>query len=464
MSHSTAPPCRRNTGSGTLELAWLSQSGRVASKCCTVADGFRAKLPYASVAVVAECARDDHDCAAAAAAAIRDTFSEGVAHGTGEALRDAFDRVSDAWRQAGHTGCSAAATAAMGSEAWIAVIGSCHAFMAERGSDGSIDIHPQDPDLPREEERTSVFRMRRINLREGQSIVLATHGLRKLMGSSAAAKYTSGCREALPSCLRTLVRETRIQFRKKGGAVAAVRLGFDHPARPFRKAAVLLLSALAVSSGILFLAGLFDGSGPAGQSDSIPGPAQNPVIMPLEPQTSPESLGAAQSQDTVRVLFIPSIEPSLAGIGTQFGVSSGSVPDDRWENAPRGVYYLESDSNSASMALQMAESGAPSLPAVPVRTIMNVRQDGAAAFSAWLRTVPSQEASASVVIVEAGSSVAGGAAWIRNFAVFANGSRDMKNLPSCFTGDSLSGLPARRNPSCYSVIVILQSPSGAPAV
>jgi hypothetical protein len=455
MSPSARLPRRRNTGSGTLELAWLSQSGRVASKACTVADGFRAKLPYASVAVVAECAGDDHDCAAAAAAAIRDTFSEGVAHGTGEALRDAFDRVSETWHRSGHTGCSAAATAAMGSEAWVAVIGSCHAFMAERGSDGSIDIHPQEQDLTREEEQAAVFRMRRINLREGQSIVLATHGLRKLMGSSAAARYTSGCREALPSCLRTLVRETRIQFRKKGGAVAAVRLGFEPSVRPLRRAAVLVLAALAVSAAILFLSGLFDGRGTTGQPDSLSGPVQIPVIMPLLPQTSPESIGVALSEDTVRVLFIPSIDPSLAGIGTQCAVSSGSVPDDRWENAPRGVYYLESDSTSASMASRLAESAAPPLPAVPVRTIMNVRQDGAAAFSAWLRTVPMQDAAASVIIVEAGSSVAGGAAWIQNFAVFANGSRDMKNLPSCFAGDSLSGLPAWRSPTCYSVIVIL---------
>lgn len=446
---------RHGAGSGTLELAWLSQSGRVASKACTVADGFRARLPYASVAAVAECAEDDHDCAASTVAAIRDTFSEGVAHGTGEALRDAFDRVSDAWRRSGHTGCSAAAAAAMGSEAWVAVIGSCHAFMAERGSDGSIDIHPQDPDSTREEEQRSVFRMRRINLREGQSIVLATHGLRKLMGSSAAAKYTAGCREALPACLRTLVRETRIQFRKKGGAVAAVRLGFEQPASPLRRTGILVAAGLAVLAGILFLAGTFDGGGTPEQSDSLSVPDQNPMIMPLDPLPTPDSLIVAAARDTVQVLFIPSVESSLAGIGDMRAISSGNVPDERWENAPRGVYYLESDSSAASLALRMAESGAISLQAFPVRTIINVRQDGASAFSDWLRTVPELEASSSAVVVEAGSSVAGGAAWIRDFAVFANGSRDSRNLPSCFAGDSLPGLPASRSPSCYSVIVIL---------
>jgi len=436
-----------------LELAWLSQPGRVVSKTCVAAEGFRAKPPYASVTLVAECAEDDHECVAATTAAIRDTFAEGVAHGIGEALRDAFDRVSEAWGRSGHERCSAAAVAAMGGDAWVAVIGSCHAFMTDRGSEASVDIHPREEGDPGDGAQDRTFRMRKIILREGQSILLATRGLRKLMGSSAASRYTSDGRETLSSCLRTLVRETRIQFRKRGGAVAAARFVTARAVVPWRRYVLPAAAGLAAIAATVILFGIFGGRDPDGDGTAAALPADDPVVMPLEPPA--ESLDTGAVPDTVSVLFIPGISPSLEGVGAMRPGSSGAPPDERWENAPGGVYYLQSDTVASELARRLADSAVPPLEAHPLGTVIVVRQDAAAAFSSWLRTLPADRSASTAVIVEAGSSVAGGASWIRDFAVFANGDRGMTNLQSGFCGDSLPGLPARRDPEAYPVIVIL---------
>jgi len=451
MKKRTGPaPLGREMAS--VELAWLSQPGRVQSRASSMADGFRARPPFASVAVVAECARDDHECASTSVAIVRDTFSEGVAHGAGEALKDAFDSLSQAWSHSGHTGCSAAAVATIGNEAWVAGIGSCNAFMADRGSDGSVDIHRSFNDIG---DSGATLRIRKVVLREGQSIILTTHSLRKLMGSSAAAKYTSGCRDVLPVCLRTLIKETRIQFRKRGGSVAAVRMGSTPPAISYRKAGITLLAGAAAIAGILALAGLVRGcGGGTGEGADRDSTVTTPVVMPLEPVPvqEPDSTPVT-APDTVETMFIPSV-PTGVDTGELSVTLSGSIPDNRWENAPAGIYHLEGDSTAAVAAGAVLEDLSGAVQVVPVSTVIVVRQDLASLFSSWLRTVPPDVAGSTAVVVETGTSVAGGASWIRDFALFANGSRIRQDLPSCFTGDSIPGIPAPRGTSTYRLIVV----------
>ncbi len=140
-------PRTGKTANFSAEFAWLNQPGRIASRIFSFADGFRGKAPYAAVAVVAECSIEDLECARSAVAQVRDAFAEGVAYGVEEVLGDAFDRLRESWAGTGHEGCSVAAVAVLAREAWIASAGSCHAFMADPDSEGSIDL---EPDLSRD--------------------------------------------------------------------------------------------------------------------------------------------------------------------------------------------------------------------------------------------------------------------------------------------------------------------------
>jgi hypothetical protein len=84
-----------------------------------------------------------------------------------------------------------------------------------------------------------------------------------------------------------------------------------------------------------------------------------------------------------------------------------------------------------------------------------VRENGVAQAAAWLSGLPPEEASETGVIVETQSSVAGGAGWIRNYPVFANGDRvAMSASPGGFEGDSLPGIPLLRNPLSYRLIIV----------
>jgi hypothetical protein len=93
-------------------------------------------------------------------------------------------------------------------------------------------------------------------LKPGQSIIIVTHGLRKLMGSTAALSYSARCKKPLSFCLSEMVRETRIRFRKKGGSAAAVRLctGYTRIKLPGRKSVICFFTTvIAVVSVFLLL-------------------------------------------------------------------------------------------------------------------------------------------------------------------------------------------------------------------
>lgn len=439
---------RSDAGGCSAEYAWLNQPGRIASRSSSFADGFRGRSPYAGVAVVAECSIEDAECAVSAVAQVRDAFADGVAYGVDEVLGDAFDRLRTTRRGTGHEGCSAAAVAVLGSRAYVASTGTCHAFMADPGSEGSIDLDTggsADGSVVRE-----------VLLREGQSIVLVTSSLRKLMGSTAAAKYTSGCSEPLGTCLRTLVTETRIRFRKTGGSVAAMRHGRESAGLPRRPLVLAGTAALLIILAVLILPGLLRDRGNDTLLPDSSGISDGPVIiMPLGRDTVPEVPVEEPLPDPVGVLFIA---PSAMGLDTLPGLVptvSGVAPDPRWEKASSGIYYVDGHAASDSLARRMSvQTTSEELPLIPVSSVVTVRQNEISAFAVWLRGLDPEDAASTAVIVETSSSVAGGADWIRDFALFANGDREREDLPSSFTGSPPAGVPALPDSSGYSIIVI----------
>ncbi len=199
-----------------IEIAWLNQPGRLSMKMASVSDGFQASPPYASVLVVAECEKNDPVCAMTSVAIVRDTFAEGVAYGVEDALNNAFDEVLKKNSENGHDSCSIASIAVLGCEVRVVSTGTCYAFLTNGAiQEESISCSSMNIDvLPH-----------RFELKYGQSVILVTHGLRKLVGSVVAARQASFYNDTLAKCLEEMVAETRIRFRKKGGSIAAVRFG-----------------------------------------------------------------------------------------------------------------------------------------------------------------------------------------------------------------------------------------------
>ncbi len=203
---------------GGIEIAWLNQPGRISMKMASVSDGFQASPPYASVVVVAECEKDDSLCAMTSAAIVRDTFAEGVAYGVEDVLNNAFNEVEKKNAENGHDSCSVASIAVLDCEAWVVSKGTCHAFLTYGGiqEESISDSSALNSALPD-----------RLVLKYGQSVILVSHGLRRLIGSAVAVRHSSIYNDPLAECLEEMVDETRIRFRKKGGSIAAVRLGSD---------------------------------------------------------------------------------------------------------------------------------------------------------------------------------------------------------------------------------------------
>jgi hypothetical protein len=82
-----------------------------------------------------------------------------------------------------------------------------------------------------------------------------------------------------------------------------------------------------------------------------------------------------------------------------------------------------------------------------------VRENDVRSFAAWLPGVDSLDASRTAVIVETASSVAGGAPWIRSYAMYANGDRSRQSEPSVYTGLGLEGMSAGLDPGCYGLLI-----------
>lgn len=228
-----------------IEISWVNQPGRLLSRMESYADGFQGSTAIASVAVVAENRLHDSGCAGNAVAVLRDAFAEGVAYGVKDVLKDAIDEISAAASGEDRDSCSLAAAAVLGDEVWVYSTGSCSAFMSgmdsgEGGFENIVDLSSQG--------------IKYFKLKPGQSVIIVTHGLRKLIGSTAALSYSARCKKPLTFCLSEMVKETRIRFRKKGGSAAAVRLCIDSPGinLPGRKL-IICFSAAVIAVVFAFL-------------------------------------------------------------------------------------------------------------------------------------------------------------------------------------------------------------------
>ena len=255
-----------------IEISWINQPGRLRSRMESYADGFSGSTAIAGIAAVAE-TRSHNTCIAENAVAIvRDAFAEGVAYGISDVLQDAVDEISSNLPD-GNVPCSIAIAAVLGDEAWVYSTGSCHAFMMDADSGGTVLKGVVD---------LSGKGLRYIRLKPGQSVILVTHGLRKLMGSSVSLNYASLCGKPLYFCLSEMVRETRIKFRKKGGSAAAVRLCAGSPrVSPSWKRIVIWFSiaVLAAALTLLILCSESKDNGTDFRADSS---LTVETVMPLE--------------------------------------------------------------------------------------------------------------------------------------------------------------------------------------
>lgn len=257
------------TSQSRTEAAWLNQPGRMSSRTGSLADGYRGTGSFAGVIVVAEAHPDRTEQVSCAVAAVRDAFAEGVAYGAGDLLKDVLDEVEDTFAA---VELSIAAAAFVGNELWVSSRGSCRAFIAGKGNEGSL----ADGTL------VGVGTVDTVRLGSGQSVVLVSHGLARLAGSGAAGIITGKCRDPLSDCLRKMVEETRIRFGRAGGSAAALRYCSIRrlvPPLPWRGMLLALLSAVLL---VLLLKVLC-----RERSEPQQGPGQSPLdssgtVMPLQ--------------------------------------------------------------------------------------------------------------------------------------------------------------------------------------
>jgi hypothetical protein len=238
----------------------------------SVADGFHGSSAIAGAVCVAENGSPDSCYAQKAVAIVRDAFAEGVAYGVENVFMEAIDEINAFTGEGVRDSLSLAAAAVLENEVWVYSSGTCQVFLSGtdrdgRDSEGAVNLE--------------VRVIRHFILKPGQSIILLTSGLRKLMGSAVARKHSARCSRPLSFCLSEMISETRIKFRKKGGSAAAVRLctvsrRISLPGRKYLAYITVLIIAVAVT--LLTLCRSRGENGSPVRADSIP---EDEIVMPL---------------------------------------------------------------------------------------------------------------------------------------------------------------------------------------
>lgn len=456
--------------------AWSMLRGRSRHDSLCACDGFRGEHPYASVAVVAEGTGGDVRSAETAVATVRDVFAEGVAFRIGEALAEAFHEAGEKIRAEELRGCSATAVAVLGRDAWIVHAGGCRAFLTGPGGArpltsehtlaGEMGLSPGDPgyrqrvgdltlQLGQKDLRPQTLSL---SLADGEGILLATGAVWRHIQVSRLPSLLSA-RRGLQHGVESLLRESKVRFRRQGGAAAAVfpeaQQGFlGKGGTPSLR--ILAPLAVALAAGVILLAGPLCGRRGGGAE---PGPAPEPdsaraafTVMPLVSAAVDSAIASASPGPELPVpAMILGGGPPPAGPDT-LEARIAPLPDPDYEHIPPGVYFLSGDSLLKPLAEGLA-SRAGLDSATAVDRIIVVRESDVPAFASWLRSLPSETASATAVIVETRSSVAGGAPWIRGYALYANGDRSRSQEPSCYSGEPAEGLPAQPGDDCYRLLV-----------
>ncbi|RKZ09725.1 hypothetical protein DRQ25_05510 [Candidatus Fermentibacteria bacterium] len=256
-----------------IEISWVNQPGRLISSMESIADGFHGSSAIAGAVSVAENSSPGSLYAQKAVAIVRDAFAEGVAYGVENVFKEAIDEINAFAGEGVRDPLSLAAAAVLGDEVWVYSMGTCQVFLSGvqtggRDSEGVVNVEGRV--------------IKHYILKPGQSIILLTSGLRKLMGSAVAGKHSARCSRPLSFCLSEMINETRIKFRKKGGSAAAVRLctrsrRMSLPGRKYLAYITALIIAVAVT--LLTLCRSSGENGSPVRADSIP---EDEIVMPLD--------------------------------------------------------------------------------------------------------------------------------------------------------------------------------------
>ncbi len=461
-----------------IDMQWRRQSGRSRYQRHSVADGFSGRYPYASVAVVAESIGQDTESADRTISIIRDTFAEGVAFGPGEAIMDAFDEAGS-WIKAHElAGCSVAAASVIDDRVWFCWIGNCRVYLVSGGVSRLLSIDhtvatlegltPGEPGYRQKARETTAFLgvdsalagEGRIELQEGDTIILATPGVWLYLNESTAFRFSARGTN-LSAELTKLLSETRAGHRRQGGAVAGLRM-LAASRRYVRipgwlgalTVGICLVMAALLLSGVLVPERFTSSSGSASDIDSV----VTGMVLPLPDQAHDSSASSLAETSTINLpvhVLVVGGEP-VGIMGDTLIQHFTGHPDRTWENWTSGVYMINGDSLVAGIAYRLAENaGFDSTSSVD--RIIVVRQNSASRFSSWLSQLDASLAEGTAVIVETTSSVAAGASWIRKYPVFLNGDRDNADMHSCFFGDSLPDIPALEDESTYRILIIPES-------
>lgn len=439
---------------------------------------------------------EDDGSAALAVETVRDVFAEGVAFGVEDALSDAFEEASELIREKKLGGCSAAALAFSATHVWYALAGNCRIYrmdsdgvrciVRDRSQAADLRMQPGNPEYLKKVRNMSWWlgcqhkgkavcghtRLRR----DTTYLLLTSSGWIQLEHTAAGpARKTPG--KSLQGWVAGLARDLKLAYRRQGAAIAAVsgvkeRTGGSIPWKAVAAAAASILLA-----GYLVFGNPFScGAAPPDRSDIFSADSvAEEIVQPIDTYSAPDTssggspgmfslLSDSLTADTSSVL--PDISASLplqtVLVGElpdtlpsdSFSVSLNLEPDIQWENFAPGIYCVEGDTASEILA-QAVSARYPDLAIIPVRRIVTVREGGVAESASWLSSLAADSAASTAVVVETRSSVAGGAPWIRNYPVFANGDRDRRSSEAGgFAGDSLPGIPQLPSRVTYRLIVV----------
>ena len=485
-------------------VVWQLQNGRSRIQRGMAADGFRGDFPYAGVTVVAENKDPEENTSASIIVeTVRDVFAEGVAFGVEDVLRDAFQEAAEIIRDKKLSGCSAAAIAVCGTHIWYAMAGNCRIYRID--SDGvNCFVHDQSAatEINMPPDHTDYYKKIRemkwwlgspsqgkpvcghARIKQDTTYMILTAGGWTQFENTANTFHRKGTRKTLDGWLASVTREMKLAYRRQGGALGAVSGLKKKRRNPFSWRTSVCITAFLGLMAFLVFANPFSRSSETSDSERTDlfssDSSREDIVQPIAGDTTPETASHEEfwllslvsdslffsendsaeaavldiSADLpLQVVQVGGSVPSLSR--DTFAISLNSEPDPQWENFAPGIYAIRAD----TVSLLLARTISISYPGLEVREldrIITVRENGVVESARWLSNLSPDSASSTGVIVETRSSVAGGANWIRNYPVFANGNRDDRaGEAGGFMGDSLPGLPSLRNPHCYRLIVII---------
>jgi len=455
-----------------LDSAWLAARGRSRGESLSEADGFRGEYPFASVVTVAEGSAGDARSAEIAVSTIRDVFAEGVAFRVGEALVEAFHEAGERIRAEELRGCSVTAAAFLGRDVWIAHAGASRAFLTESATASALtDEHtlasemklgPKDSSYKLRSRDLTRFlgqqdlkpQTLHLELTPSQRIVIMTpevwHHTTPARVAACSADRADPCEAA-----EAIIRDSRVRFRRSGGAAAVI--GEAGGIVCGRRRWFLVPLALIVCAGIYFGArGLSCGGGGGERNTGVThsDTTEAPWIMPLSLIPDQTELAPESPPLPVRCIVIggAAADMDLPGADTLDAFVT-PPPDSLYEHFRRGVYFVAGDSLMASFAGETAARLGLGDP-IGLDRIIVVRENEVPFFASWLPGLDAGDAARTAVIVETRSSVARGASWIRNYAMYANGNRSRQDEESVYAGLGLEGISASPDPGCYSLLIV----------